>query len=99
MARCSPARSARLAARRNRAAAPSDAPCPPPLPAPSRSRALEAAFALARRHGEKLIYGVNGLTSWKRKWRAEEQAVTYCAVRSALPWREALAAASLILSP
>ena len=55
------------------------------------SQFLEAIFRLVREHGH-MIYGVEGLANWKRKWRAE-QSVTYCAISSPneLPLRETLA--------
>ena len=60
-------------------------------------RALQTLFNVLRERGRR-IYGVRGLSDWKRKWRAD-QSVTYCAVRSELPLREVLAFGSAMLLP
>ena len=59
--------------------------------------ALQTLFNLVRERGRR-IYGVRGLSDWKRKWRAE-QSVTYCAVRSDPPLKELLAFGSAMLLP
>ena len=56
-----------------------------------------ATLAFARESGG-WAYNVDGLTAWKRKWRAEELEVTYCAVRNDTPWREVLGALALMVA-
>ena len=58
------------------------------------SRFLEQIFHLVRERG-RWLYGVQGISDWKRKWRADRE-VTYCALPSGSvpPLREALAVTS-----
>ena len=60
------------------------------------AQSVEQLFDVIRVHG-RWLYNVQGISDWKSKWRADRQAVTYIAVESATPLREALAVVSSLI--
>ena len=60
-----------------------------------RSISLERLFRVLYRFGGA-VYNTKGITTWKRKWRAEQRWM-YCAVEGKQPLRETLAVVSLVL--
>mmetsp|Transcript_36584 Transcript_36584/g.68128 ORF Transcript_36584/g.68128 Transcript_36584/m.68128 type:complete len:426 (-) Transcript_36584:197-1474(-) len=61
-----------------------------------RARVLERIFSFVRERGSWL-YGVRGISNWKRKWKADNKPETFVAVDSEFPLRTVVSMVALLL--